>query len=105
MRAPSRRPGLYVVVSSTYGQGDVPDNGQALADALERERPDLAHVRYGLFALGDMTYARTFCGGGMTFDRILSELGASRDGRADAPQCVLRRSARGRGGGLGAVVV
>ncbi len=73
-------PGLYVVVSSTYGQGDVPDNGQALADALERERPDLAHVRYGLFALGDMTYARTFCGGGMTFDRILSELGARRVG-------------------------
>ncbi len=72
--------GLYLVVSSTYGQGDVPDNGQALADALERERPDLAHVRYGLFALGDMTYARTFCGGGMTFDRILSELGARRVG-------------------------
>ena len=73
-------PGLYLVVSSTYGQGDVPDNGQALADALERERPDLAHVRYGLFALGDMTYARTFCGGGMTFDRILGELGAERVG-------------------------
>ena len=73
-------PGLYLVVSSTYGQGDVPDNGQALADALERKRPDLAHVRYGLFALGDMTYARTFCGGGMTFDRILNELGAKRVG-------------------------
>ena len=73
-------PGLYLVVSSTYGQGDVPDNGQALADALERERPGLAHVRYGLFALGDMTYARTFCGGGMTFDRILTELGARRVG-------------------------
>ena len=73
-------PGLYLVVSSTYGQGDVPDNGQPLAAALERERPDLAHVRYGLFALGDMTYARTFCGGGMTFDRILTELGARRVG-------------------------
>ena len=73
-------PGLYVVVSSTYGQGDVPDNGQALADALERERPGLAHVRYGVFALGDMTYAHTFCGGGMTFDRILTELGAKRVG-------------------------
>ncbi len=75
-------PGFYVVVSSTYGQGDVPDNGQALAEALERERPDLAHVRYGLFALGDMTYAQTFCGGGMTFDRILTELGARRVGEA-----------------------
>ena len=73
-------PGLYVVVSSTYGQGDVPDNGQGLAEALERDRPGLGHVRYGLFALGDMTYARTFCGGGMTFDRILGELGARRIG-------------------------
>ena len=72
-------PGLYVVVSSTYGQGDVPDNGQALTEALERERPDLGHVRYGLFALGDMTYARTFCGR-MTFDRILGALGARRVG-------------------------
>jgi len=35
--------GLYLVVSSTYGQGDVPDNGQALAEALERDRPGLAH--------------------------------------------------------------
>ena len=73
-------PGLYVIVSSTYGQGDVPDNGQGLAEALERERPGLGHVRYGLFALGDMTYARTFCGGGMTFDRILGGLGAWRVG-------------------------
>jgi len=84
--------GLYLVVSSTYGQGDVPDNGQALAEALERDRPGLAHVRYGLFALGDMTYARTFCGGGMTFDRILTELGARRIGepmRHDASSGVL----------------
>ena len=73
-------PGLYVIVSSTYGQGDVPDNGRDFAAALEADRPDLGHVRYGLFALGDMTYAQTFCGGGMTFDRILRELGAVRVG-------------------------
>ena len=98
-------PGLYLVVSSTYGQGDVPDNGQALADALERERPDLAHVRYGLFALGDMTYARTFCGGGHDLRPHPERTRRGAGRRADAPQCVIRHPARGRGGGLGAVVV
>ena len=72
--------GPYLICTSTYGQGDVPDNAQALFDALSDQRPDLAHVRYGLIGLGDSTYQQTFCHGGKRFDALLEELGARRVG-------------------------
>ena len=72
--------GTFIVCTSTYGQGDVPDNAQALLESLKSERPDLSSVRYGVFALGDTTYAQTYCFGGKHFDEILQELGASRIG-------------------------
>jgi len=37
-------------------------------------------VRYGVFGLGDRTYAETFNFGGKRFDDILAELGATRIG-------------------------
>lgn len=77
---PSR---AYVICTSTYGQGDVPDNAQALFAALEQERPVLTGVRYGVFALGDMTYADTFCFGGRRFDELLQALGAARIGERE----------------------
>jgi MioC protein len=67
----------YLICSSTYGQGDVPDNAQALFEKLSAERPDLGGVEFALVALGDMTYAQTFCFGGKRFGRLLEELGAS----------------------------
>ena len=72
--------GLFLICSSTYGQGDVPDNAKNLYESLLSTRPDLSKVRYGVIALGDRTYAETFCNGGKRFDAILSELGARRIG-------------------------
>ena len=69
-----------IICTSTYGQGDVPDNAQALLESLKEAKPDLSSVRYGVFALGDMTYAQTFCFGGKQFDDTLKELGAKRVG-------------------------
>ena len=73
----------YIVCTSTYGQGDVPDNARTLFESLKADRPDLSAIRYGLFALGDMTYAQTFCFGGRRFDDILQELGARRIGERE----------------------
>ena len=73
-------PGLYVVCSSTYGQGDVPDNAQALFEQLASLRPDLAGLSFGLVALGDMTYPQTFCFGGKRIGRLLTDLGATQVG-------------------------
>ena len=74
------RPGVFLVCTSTYGQGDVPDNARAFYEHLKGARPNLSHVRYGVFGLGDRTYAETFNFGGKRFDEILAELGAQRIG-------------------------
>jgi MioC protein len=75
-----RREGAFLICTSTYGQGDVPDNARALYEDLQKKRPDLSGVRYGVFGLGDRTYAETFNYGGKRFDDILAELGAQRVG-------------------------
>lgn len=72
--------GLFLVCTSTYGQGDVPDNAKQLYESLIATRPQLANVQYGVIALGDRTYGDTFCNGGRRFDAILTELGARRIG-------------------------
>jgi len=74
------RAGVFLVVTSTYGQGDVPDNAKALYEDLRAKRPDLSRVRYGVFGLGDRTYTETFNFGGKRFDELLGELGARRIG-------------------------
>src|SRR6266404_3640989 len=74
------REGVFIICTSTYGQGDVPDNARALYQDLQRKRPDLSRVRYGVFGLGDRTYAETFNYGGKRFDDVLMELGATRIG-------------------------
>jgi MioC protein len=87
-----QREGVFIICTSTYGQGDVPDNARALYEDLQRKRPDLSRVRYGVFGLGDRTYAETFNYGGKRFDDILTELGAKRIGerhRHDASSGVL----------------
>ena len=88
--------GLFLICTSTYGQGDVPDNAKQLYEALLAKRPQLSRVQYGVVALGDRTYAETFCNGGRRFDAILTELGAKRLGEIlfhDASSGVLAEEA------------
>jgi len=72
--------GMFLICTSTYGQGEVPDNAKALYADLLASRPDLSRVRYGVFALGDSTHVGTFCYGGKRFDEALEALGATRVG-------------------------
>lgn len=74
------RTGVFLVCTSTYGQGDVPDNAKKFYEDLQTRRPDLSRVRYGVFGLGDRTYAETFNFGGKRFDDLLTGLGAERLG-------------------------
>jgi MioC protein len=69
-----------LICTSTYGQGDVPDNAQALFTALETTKPELSATLYGIIALGDRTYAQTYCFGGKRFDALLASRGARRVG-------------------------
>jgi MioC protein len=71
---------LYLICTSTYGSGDVPDNARVLYDSLDTHPKYLGHVRYGVIALGDRTYLPTFCFGGKKMDERLQGLGAQRVG-------------------------
>jgi flavodoxin len=68
---------ILLVITSTHGAGDVPDNLQPFAKDLAEQQPDLNAFKYGVIALGDRSYD-TFCQGGKTLDRLLAECGASR---------------------------
>ena len=70
---------ILLVITSTHGAGDVPDNLQPFAKDLADQRPDLSALKYGVIALGDRSYD-TFCQGGKTLDRLLAECGARRLG-------------------------
>ena len=76
----SAKDAIYLICSSTYGSGDVPDNARALYESLDANPQFLGHVRYGVIALGDRTYLQTFCNGGKRFDQRLQDLGAQRIG-------------------------
>jgi len=71
---------VYLICTSTYGQGDVPDNARALYESMAAAPQFLGHVRYGVLALGDRTYLQTYCSGGQKFDERLADLGAQRIG-------------------------
>ena len=71
---------VVLICTSTHGDGDLPDNIIPLQEMLSQSRPDLAHLRYGVIALGDQTFADTFCGAGRQLDALFAGLGATKVG-------------------------
>jgi sulfite reductase (NADPH) flavoprotein alpha-component len=66
------------VVTSTYGDGDMPDNIQGFwAWAQTEAASALAHLNFSVLALGDKNYAE-FCAAGRRLDERLAQLGAKR---------------------------
>ncbi len=71
---------VVLLCTSTHGLGELPDNIIPLHDDLVETKPDLSHLKYGVIALGDQTYAETFCKAGKIMDALLSSLGANKVG-------------------------
>jgi len=53
--------GIWLVVCSTHGAGDIPDNLLPLFEAIRDSQPDLSQVRFGTIGLGNHEYD-LFCG-------------------------------------------
>lgn len=71
--------GTWLVISSTHGAGDIPDNLQPLYEALQVQKPDLSNVHFGAIGIGSREYD-TFCGAISKLETELTACGAKQIG-------------------------
>ncbi|MCP1065941.1 FMN-binding protein MioC [Serratia symbiotica] len=71
--------GRWLVVSSTHGAGQLPNNLQPLLEQIANQQPDLSNMQFGAVGLGSSEYD-IFCGAIKQIDNILIARGATRIG-------------------------
>ena len=71
--------GIWLVISSTHGAGDIPDNLSSFYEALQEQKPDLSAVRFGAIGIGSREYD-TFCGAIDKLEAELTNSGAKQTG-------------------------
>ena len=71
---------FLIVVSSTYGEGELPSGALPFADELDDVKPDLSGMRFAVFGMGDSVYDDTFNRGGEIMAEMLTKLGATQVG-------------------------
>ena len=61
------------IITSTYGEGEVPEMGVEFWNELRSSKVDMKNLKYGLIALGDKSH-EIFCGAGRAISKKLEEL-------------------------------
>ncbi|KIQ06419.1 MULTISPECIES: flavodoxin [Pseudomonas] len=64
----------FLVVTSTTGMGELPDNLQPLYYAIRDRFPAWSGLPGGVIALGDSSYGDTYCAGGELVRELFAEL-------------------------------
>lgn len=86
----------YVLVVSTFGSGELPFTAQAFHAKLRDNAPDLSHVQFSIFGLGDTNFDMTFNYGSEQVmkqmlarnARMIGERGLFDASEGDAPETV-----------------
>ncbi|MGB0893836.1 MAG: FMN-binding protein MioC [Parashewanella sp.] len=68
--------GLWLIVSSTHGAGDLPDNIQPFLEQIKLQQPDLSQIKFAICAIGDTSYD-TFCQGPEKLIEVIQQQGAN----------------------------
>jgi MioC protein len=67
---------FYLLVCSTYGDGELPGSAQPFAKAMETSKAQLSGIHFAVFGLGDSEYEETFNGGSKRLAELMLAHGA-----------------------------
>ena len=62
---------FYVIVSATFGSGEVPNTGMDFYEVLQNDRPDLSEISFAVFGLGDTSFDDTYNQGS---EKLMTEM-------------------------------
>lgn len=68
--------GTWLIITSTHGAGEYPDNIQPFIMALQDTPPNTQQLSFAVIAIGDSSYD-TFCAAGQHAYDLLEDIGAT----------------------------
>jgi MioC protein len=68
--------GTWLVITSTHGAGEYPDNIQPFIAALQATPPRMSEVKFAVVGIGDSSYD-TFCAAGKHAYSLLEDIGGT----------------------------
>ncbi len=68
--------GTWIIVTSTHGAGEYPDNIQPFIASLQDTPPNTKDLKFAVVAIGDSSYD-TFCAAGKHAYDLLEDIGAT----------------------------
>ncbi|WMY96147.1 MAG: FMN-binding protein MioC [Arsenophonus sp.] len=72
--------GIWLIVCSTHGVGELPENIKPLAKEINKKKPNLKKIFYGAIGIGSREYD-TFCNAIHQLDLLLKRYNAKKIGK------------------------